>query len=719
MWDGANEGFMSLSRQILRQGLLLWLASVIGLLCPLPPAGAARIAGEQGTTEAAPAQGSGDKPAPGKPGKQLPQARLLEKTRTAVPQPSSPRPEDPVPPRDSSPGDRSVTIDFDNVDITLFIKFISELTGKNFVVDRAVKGTVTVISPTTIGVEEAYRVFESVLEVNGFATVPSGSVIKVVPAVQARGKGVETRLRSEGAGPEDRMVTQVIPLSYANPEELKTLLGPLISQGSVMVAYPPTRTLIVTDMLSNVERLLRIIKEVDLQSIGEEISVIPLQFASAAELAKSLNSVYPGKLQRTQKTGAETQLTKIVADERSNSLVVFASEQDADRIRRLIRLLDREMPKGGGNIHVYYLQNAVAEDLAKVLTALPLKEDAKTKGKPGKAPAVSEEVLIVADKATNSLVITASKDDYRVMEEVIRKLDISRQMVYIEALIMEVSVDKEFDLGVEWKVADDFSYKGGDAVAFGSSTSGQGVSPTVDAATGALSLPTGLLLGVLGQNISIGGILFPNLSAVMRAYRKDADVYIRSAPQLLTTDNQEAEIRVGKTIPFLTRQETTTAQVDYSSYEYKDVGVTLNITPQINLDRFVFLKLAQELTQVVKEESQVGLPTTLKRSAKTSVVVKDGHTVVIGGLIDQTMSEGEVKVPYLGDIPLLGWLFKSQSKSRGRTNLFIFLTPHIIDNPGQAKAVSDEKKTHMDALGEGVIKMYDGKDAGRRDPAQQ
>jgi len=708
---------MNLSRHVLRQGVLLWCAAILGLISPLPPAGAARIAGEAGTTEAAPAQGSSDKPAAGKPAKPLPQARLLEKTRAATPQPP-PKAEAAAPPESVS-GDRGVTIDFDNVDITLFIKFISELTGKNFVVDRAVKGTVTVISPTTIGVEEAYKVFESVLEVNGFATVPSGSVIKVVPAVQARAKGVETRLRPERAGPEDRMVTQVIPLAYANPEELKTLFTPLISQGSVMVAYPPTRTLIVTDMLSNIERLLRIIKEVDLQAVGEEISVIPLQFASAGELAKSLNSVYPGKIQRAQKTTSEAQVTKIVADERSNSLVVFASEQDADRIRRLIRLLDREMPKGAGNIHVYYLQNAIAEDLAKVLTALPLKEDAKTKGKPGKAPAVSEDVLIVADKATNSLVITASKDDYQVMEEVIRKLDISRQMVYIEALIMEVSVDKEFDLGVEWKAADDFSYKGGDAVAFGASTSGQGVSPSVDAATGALSLPTGLIMGILGQNISIGGVLFPNLSAVIRAYRKDADVYIRSAPQLLTTDNQEAEIRVGKTIPFLTRQETTTAQVDYSSYEYKDVGVTLNITPQINLDRFVFLKIAQELTQVVKEESQVGLPTTLKRSAKTAVVVKDGHTVVIGGLIDQTMSEGEVKVPYLGDIPLLGWLFKSQSKNRGRTNLFIFLTPHIVDNPAQAREVFEEKKTHMDALGEGVIKMYEGKDAGRKEPARE
>jgi len=693
-----------------RIGRALFQALIAVFILAALPAAAARIAGEEGTTAAAPpppVSQTRDRPAEKARPKPLPQAELLRKTRA----PAAPKPPKPdAPPEAASEAasesdDRGVTIDFDNVDITLFIKFISELTGRNFVVDRTVKGTVTVISPTKITVEEAYKVFESVLEVNGFTTVPSGTITKVVPSLKARAKGIETGLRPGKGGPDDKMVTQIIPLTYANPDELQKLFTPLISKNSVIVSYTPTRTLIVTDVLSNVNRLLRIIREVDLQGIGEEISVIPLRYATAEDMAKSLSSVFQGRTSSGKAGLSKKAVTKIVPDERTNSLVVFATERDAGRIRELIALLDRKIPRGVGKIHVYYLQHANAEDLAAVLMALTLKD--KKQGKPGKAPAVSGDVQIVADKATNSLVITAEMDDYQVLEEVIRKLDISRQMVYIEALIMEVSVNKQFDLGVEWQLADETSYRGGSAATYGAFTSGQGNSPSVDPTTGAVSLPVGMVLGILGKSISVGGVTFPNISALVRAYKKDSDIYIRSTPQLLTMDNEEAEIRVGRNIPYLTRQETTTAQIDYSSYEFRDVGVILTITPQINQERFVVLKIDQELTQVIEEESSAGLPVTLKRSARTTVVVQDGNTVVIGGLIDQTMDQGEVKVPFLGDIPILGWLFRSKSTKKGRTNLFIFLTPHIVDNPAQAAAVSREKQEHMDAAEGGVIKMYD------------
>jgi general secretion pathway protein D len=395
---------------------------------------------------------------------------------------------------------------------------------------------------------------------------------------------------------------------------------------------------------------------------------------------------------------------KIVADERTNSLILAATEHDTLRVRQLIDLLDKEVPRGEGDIRVYYLQNANAEDLSKVLAALPAKH-ARAAMK-GKAPVISKEVQIVADKATNSLVITANKDDYLILEDVIGKLDIARRMVYIEALLMEVSVTKRFDLGVQWLAADDVGSVSGRQIGrFVASTPPQSVLPGASTA-GTASFPAGFSLGVLGETITISGIEFPNVGAVIRAFQSDSDVNILSTPQLLTTDNEEAEIVVADNIPFITRQETSTAGVDYSSYEFKDVGVTLNITPQINQERFVRLKISQEVSQVV-EQDQIGLPTTLKRQAKTTVVIKDAHTVVIGGLIAEVVTEGIYRVPCLGSVPMLGWLFKSKTRPEDKKNLFIFLTPHIIENQEEADKVYEEKKEQIDRVKEGVIKMYE------------
>jgi len=604
-----------------------------------------------------------------------------------------------------------VAIEFDNVDILIFIKFISELTGKNFVVDKAVRGKVTIISPKKISVKEAYKVFESILEVHGFTTVPAGSIIKIVPAIQARTKDIETRLRKGAVGPEDKVVTQLIPLKYADPDHLKRLFAPLISKSSVVVSYPPTGMLIVTDVLSNIGRLLRIIDVIDVEGIGEEISVVPLEHASATVLARSLNTVFQRtrssvrKLKKGVVVSTGSSLIRIVPDERTNVLVILASEDDTLRIRQLISLLDKETPRGEGDIRVYYLQNANAEDLAKVLMAIPSKQAKNTKK--GKSPVVSKEVQIVADKATNSLVITSDKKDYLVLEDVIKKLDVARRMVYIEALIMEVSVDKDFDLGTEWRIGESIGHHGGDnreVGAFGGSTPGQSFFPTVT--NGVVSLPTGFSLGVLGEGITIGGIQFPTIGAVIRAFQNDSDIHILSTPQIMTTDNEEAEIHVGENRPFLTRKDTSETGIDYSNYEFKDVGVTLTITPQINQERFVRLKISQETSQVVSE-TVLGLPTTLKRTAKTTVIIKDGNTVVIGGLIDKTMNESTYKVPILGDIPLLGWFFKSKSRSKDKTNLFIFLTPHIIENPAEARKVYQEKKKEIDDVRGGAIKMYE------------
>jgi len=420
---------------------------------------AARIAGEEGVKPAGPeaarpaATPPVKKPLAVKPPLKTPVPKKPGKVQRKAP-PDKEGPNQEQAPEKDTADTRHVTIDFDNVDIALFIKFISELTGKNFVVDKGVKGKVTIISPTKISVIEAYKVFESVLEVHGFTTVPAGSVTKIVPAVEARSKNIETRLRKESISPEDKVVTQLIPLDYADPDELKKLFAPLISKSSVIISYPPTGMLIVTDVLSNIKRLLSIIKAIDVVGIGEEISVVPLEHATATGLVKSLVSVFQAKARKKGVPAGPD--IKVVADERTNSLVIAATEDDTLKVKQLINLLDKEIPRGEGDIHVYYLQNANAEDLAKVLTALPSKQAQAPMR--GRAPVISEEVQIVPDKATNSLVITANKDDYLVLEDVIQKLDIVRRMVYIEALIMEVNVDKDFQLGVEWRVMEDFKY---------------------------------------------------------------------------------------------------------------------------------------------------------------------------------------------------------------------------------------------------------------------
>ncbi len=608
--------------------------------------------------------------------------------------------------RENGESARFVSIDFNNVDIGVFIKFISELTGKNFVVDRRVKGQVTIISPAKISVQEAFKVFESVLEVHGYTTVKAGEVIKIVPSPDARTKNIETLLKKETGSPEDKVVTQLIPLKYADPNEIKRLFAPLISKSSVILAYPPTNMLIVTDVYSNINRLLSILKAIDVTGIGQEISVIPIEFADATNLVKILDNVFTTT--RRIKKGDTGKTVKLVADERTNTIVLLASEVDTDRIKKLINMLDKEMPRGKEKIHVYYLENATAEELAKVLQELPSKKELPVKGK--ETPLVSGKVRITADKATNSLIIMADKDDYLVLEEIIKKLDIPRAMVYIESLIMEVNVDKDFRLGTEWIAMGEASYKnreGGYGGGFSGADPGYNnlLGMVVPNEIGAGTLPSGFSLGMFGEAVQIGGVTFPNLAAVIQAYKKDKDIHILSTPQILTTDNEEAKITVGKNVPFKTRSAAESAAETYSSYEYKDVGKTLKITPHISKDRLVRLNISLEVTDL--ESTTEFLPTTLKRTVDTTVIVKDKNTVVIGGLIDNIISETEYKVPCLGDIPGFGWLFKSMSNSGIKTNLYVFLTPRVIKSPAEADEIYRKKKEKMDKIEKGEIKLYE------------
>ncbi len=613
----------------------------------------------------------------------------------------------------STGSQRYVSIDFNDVDINVFIKFISELTGKNFVIDQRVKGKVTIISPSKISVAEAYKVFESVLEVHGYATVASGRLTKIVPSPDARTKNIETRFKTKGDNDNDQVVTQLIPLRFADPDDIKRLLTPMVSKSSVILSYTPTNTLIITDNYSNISRLMRILKTIDIPGVGREVTVFPIQNAEAANLVSLLETVFkssPQTANKKSKASSSDRTTAFVSDERTNSIITVASEDDTNRIRSLIDILDQETPKGKEKIHVYYLEYAVATEIVTVLKDIPSETETKT-GKGGAkkvAPVVSDDVKITADEATNSLIITADRDDYDILKDIIKKLDIPRFMVYIEALIMEVNTDKDFDLGTEWQIGDsvDLGNDRQGIVGGGFSTDGSVYSYNTGSDTIVPTLPSGFALGLFGEAVEIAGISFPSIGAVINAYKADSDVNILSTPQLLTTDNQEATITVGKNVPY----QTTTSTSDndtYNSYEYRDVGKTLKITPQINKDRMVRLDLSLEVSSLA-DDTIADRPTTLKRTVETTVMVKDSGTVVIGGLIDDTFSQVEYRVPCLGDVPGLGWLFKTLSKGSEKTNLFIFITPRVIQNPQEAKEVFEAKKTKIDKLREAQIKFYKG-----------
>ncbi|MCF8094221.1 MAG: type II secretion system protein GspD, partial [Desulfobacteraceae bacterium] len=400
--------------------------------------------------------------------------------------------------------EQRVSLDFNDVDISVFIKFISELTGRNFIVDPRVKGKITVVSPSGISVKEAYRVFESVLDVHGYATVDSGEVTKIIPAPYARTMSIETKLKRETDSEQDKIITQVLNLKYADPNEVKQIFAPLVSKSAVIMSYPPTNMLIVTDVYSNIRRLMRLIDAIDVKGTGREIKAIPVEHADAEKLVKITNSLFNTrqKAQRGQDQGIVA-----VADTRTNTLIIQAGEQDVKRVHKLVEILDRQMPKGSEKIHVYYLENANAEDLVSVLEALPSKKAGGEQGQK-EAPIVSEDVEIAADKSTNSLIIRAEKEDYEVLKSVIAKLDIPKPMVYIECLIMEVSKDKSFRLGAEWIAGGEASYEGREGVYGGGFSGGtmggdKGYNyalPEYSASSSAL-LPPGFSLGILGENI--------------------------------------------------------------------------------------------------------------------------------------------------------------------------------------------------------------------------
>ncbi len=594
--------------------------------------------------------------------------------------------------KDVSQTPKNVTMDFDNVDIRLIIKTMSDLLGINFLIDDGVKGNVTIISPNPVSIDEAYKVFESILEVKGFAAVSSGSLIKIVPARDASSRNIEMRTvpHVDEGGPEDTLITQLIPIEHSNVDGIKNVIAPLVSKESKLITYPPTNTIILIDTASNIDRLLNIIKEIDIPSEEAVVKIIALKFASPEVISKQiLSALEEGKTQvkRTRQPRAVLQdqaiKTKIIPDARTGSLIIVAGEDKMEDVLDLVESLDIPTPRGKDNIRVRPLKNSKAESIADVLGKILNQQEVLAKKGGPESGQLIQNSIVTADKSTNSLIITASPQDYEIIARIIDELDVMRPQVLVETLIAEVSLDKMKNLGVEWRTLD--MPKEGSLRGFAGTNFGQTSSINLDNPLNAL--PEGISIGMTRGTTKIGGVSFPNIASLIRAYQKDSDVNILSTPHILTTDTAEATIVVGQEVPY--QQSEVVDNITRYSYLYKDVGITLKLTPYINPDGYVKLEISLKIDELI--EMIGGAPRTTNREAQTTVVVKNRQTVVLGGLLKDRNSKSFARVPFLGEIPILGWIFRNMSRNKEKINLQVFLTPHIIETPEDLQRLTLEK----------------------------
>lgn len=515
-----------------------------------------------------------------------------------------------------------VTFNFVDVDLAAVTKFISDITGKNFIFDERLKGKITIIAPSKLSVDEAFNLFTAVLEIKGFTVISSGvDAYKIIPVADAKQKGI--RIATDRQPVNESYVARLIPLKYISSDDALKFFQPIVSKDGHVSAFGPGNLLLVIDSGLNIEKIVSLVNSIDQHSDAQ------------------------------------------------------------------------------GKVNVYFLENADSTELSKVLEGV-LKGIQTSKQQPAGVAAVKSfdgGITITADKATNSLVIVASPEDYQTLTQVIRQLDKRRKQVFVEAMIVEASIDKLRELGTRWRA---IARRKGEPVLIG----GVGTIDT-GAINSIISGLSGLTIGGLGNFMTIPvtkpdgttqNINVPGFAALFSLSDFQGAINVLSTPQILTSDNKEAEIVVGENVPFIGRREsdpTRTLSV-FSTIERKDVGITLKITPQITEGDYVRLDMYQEISSVKQEPNadiliSVG-PTTTKRSTKTSVTVKDNQTVVIGGLMQEKDEDNITKVPILGDIPVLGWLFKYKTAGKTKTNLLVFLTPHIIKEAESLEKITSDKQ---------------------------
>lgn len=608
--------------------------------------------------------------------------------------------------------DDKVSLNFVNADIPEVVKAVSTMTGRNFLVDPRVKGTINIVSAKPVPRAMAYDILLSALRLQGFAAVESNGVTKVMPEADAK---LYIGSVNKGHGSEDKLVTRVYMLKYASAQQLVNVLRPLIAPNNIVVAYPASNALVVTDYASNLKRIEQLVDTIDRQDAAEPV-VIPIRHASAVDLADTINQLMQEGAARTTPSGVAIgggtgTFFTLLADMRTNSLLVrSASPERLARVRELVRKLDTASG-APGNIHVVYLRYAEADKLAKTLSAVITGKGSSgtpsLPGRPGKASGSNALAggIVQADTEANALIITAPQAVYNNLRAVVDKLDVRRAQVYVEALIAEVRADKVANLGVQWQSLSGAGATAGKASVIGGTNLGARAvgGNIIDAAGNLGTVSQGLNVGVVKGQITIPGLgTVLNLGALANALETDANANILSTPNLMTLDNEEAKIVIGQNVPFLTGQYAQTGSTatvtPFQTIERKDIGLTLKIKPQISEGGTVKLQIYQEVSSVDPTTiNNASGPVTNKRSLESTVLVDEGQTVVLGGLIQDEVTNGVSKVPVLGSIPLLGALFRHETRQHTKTNLMVFIRPHILRSDVAALGLTRDRYEYLQA----------------------
>jgi len=595
-------------------------------------------------------------------------------------------------------------LNFNDVEVLSVIKLMSKATGRTFVFNNNIlKGKrITLLSNQEFFPDEAYKIFEAVLNINGLATVEEGKVIKIVTDTQAKSSSVPVYKEDSDIN-LGSYITRVIPVENGRIRTIRSNLAPLVSKDAILIAIEDANVLILKDTKENTQRFAEIVKlldsdEKEFSSINLEL--VPLKHAEATETAALLEKIFS----TTPKKGQEEEARlRILADKRTNNVILIGWPASLDRIKTLITELDKKIEKDEGNIRVFPLKSAnaqkVSEVLQKISTTFQNQKDQKDP---------TTKATIIPDIPSNSLVIYADKADFPTLENVIAKLDTERAQVFIQAVIMEITLDKSLDLGVEWQGSSLQDMGDSEGVVTVGGVGATGTPSTLSSAATNTS-SAGAVLGILGGTITYGGTQYTSLNAFIRASEKDSEIDILSNPQILTLNNEEAEIKVGSIIPTIGSTKTDTNGNTTTTIDYKEVGVLLKITPQINVNDSIELKIDETTSNVISGTadalSNQGAITTLNRSLKTTVVVDDGQTIVLGGMISDEVTQQEIKTPCLGDIPIIGWLFKTFSSSTRKTNLLVFLRPKVVRTQEDLDEISENSKIKYQSANQGRFRI--------------
>lgn len=578
-----------------------------------------------------------------------------------------------------------------DADINGLIEIVSQETGINFIVDPRVRGQVNVVSGQAIRRDELYDLFLGVLKSQGFAAVRgSDGMVRIVPEVQAKENEV-AGLR--GDTPGDEYITEVITVNNMDAAQLVRILRPLVPKGGHLAAAAASNSLVIADTAANVRRIQALIARMDREST-EDFEVLPLQHASALDVVRIVQGLDSNAPAEEFARGP-----KLIADERTNSVILRGDPEARASLRSVVRRLDVEGDQG--NTQVHYLRYAKAEEVAEVLRGIAEGRERNSTGttstNSGAAStsntAEQNRVRIEAHESTNSVVIYGPAELSRELSSIIRQLDIRRAQVLVEAVIAEVSYDRAKELGVQW--------------GFGSEDSGVGIinfnrngNGIVDLAAGVNAFLDGDVSTPpsLGSGLSLGGIGSigsAQIALLVNALQGDTASNILSTPSLLTLDNEEAEIVVGQNVPFIVGRSVEDSGQAFDTIQREDVGITLKIRPQINEGNAVRLEIAQEVSQIAPGVSGAADIITNKRSLTTHVMVDDNQMIVLGGLIDDQMIETSDKVPFLGDVPGLGRLFRYDTASLQKRNLMVFLRPVIVRDSAVAESLTHAKYSYI------------------------